>query len=95
MTVTLFYNQYANGGAIDREGWEAFDADNEVMTYGSCYSLRTAEVDLPDGWQIADVCGKPAIVDETGYAVTIDNEKSDVDTIYVYDGKTPYARRLK
>lgn len=95
MIVTLFYNQYTSGGVIEREGWEAFDASNESRAYGSCYSLRTAEVDLPEGWQIADVCGKPEIVGDTGYAITIDNEKSDTEKIYVYDGKTPYARRLK
>jgi hypothetical protein len=94
MKITLFYNQYTNGGAVDHECWETFDASEREIEYGSCYSLCRAEIDAPEGWHVAEVCGKSELVDETGHVVIIDNKRSDTEKIYVCDGKTLYARRL-
>ena len=91
-TVTLYWNQYTNGGAVDHECWQAFNADRLNPTYGSCYSLCEAKVEVPDNWSISDITGQPDLYDEKGYQV-IFSQKSDVDAIYVY-AESQFPKKL-
>lgn len=91
-TVNLYWNQYTDGGAVDHECWQAFNADELNLTYGSCYSTRVAEVEVPDEWCISDISGQPELYDDKGSQV-IFSKKSDVDAIYVY-AESQFPKKL-
>lgn len=92
MKINLYYNQFANGGAVDVEKWSLIpDEEMEYNTFRSCETLETVEIEIPDKWEInreADM-----IFDEKGNSVYF-MELSDWDKIRVATDKFPYYKTL-
>lgn len=91
MKTTLYFNQYSNGGAIDREKWELFKAP--IMIYGDCETLKTVTIELPENWTVKkNGYGEEMIFDSTGYPVTLENNYFE---IYAISAELPKGKRLK
>lgn len=93
MEAVMHYNQYSQGGAVEREVWELSHASELSRTYGSIGTIATATVELPDGWAIGkDICDRPRIYADNGtFEVHI---KGDEHTIYATDGSTPFFKKI-
>ena len=63
MKVTLYYNQYCQGGAVESELWQLRDGNKIDTVYGSVEALRSVEIELPEGYSI----GKDFAGDEKIY----------------------------
>lgn len=95
MKIKIFFNQYTNGGAVVREGWETFDADKETMAYGSCYSLKSVTLILPDGYGTGeDYLGKTVITNKDGDQVRLKGEY-DPKTIELSDPNYKFPIKVK
>lgn len=95
MLVNVFYNQYTNGGSVIREGWETFNADEKTMTYGNCYSLASAVIEISDRYRIGkDNEGNPVITDGDGYIVNLIGEYNPI-RIKLSDTNYPFPVNAK
>lgn len=90
-TTTLFYNQYSQGGSVERENWELIPDNEIIRKYGSVESLRTATVEIPDDWKIEKNCLGELKLYSDGQEVAI---KGDEQHIYMSDGSTPYFKKM-
>lgn len=94
MIIKIFWNQYSEGGSIIREGWECFDANNETMTYGSCESLMSVKVELPDKYKLGkDLNNSPVITDSDGYILKLTGTYSP-QKIMLFVSNSPYPIKL-
>ena len=97
MEMKLFFNQYTNGGTVIKEAWETFNAEEETMTYGSCYSLKAVTLILPEKYGTGkNFLGKTVITNEDGDQVEIKGEY-DQSTIKLLDPnhKHPIKGKVK
>lgn len=86
MTVAFYRNQYADGGALEAEKWELFDASNISRVYGSCYSLERKDVELPEGFTAEENnWGKMTLYDNGDACELVYHERIDrMDAVSVY-----------
>lgn len=78
MKATFYRNQYADGGRLEAEKWQLFDANNVERVYGSCYSLEQKEIELPEGFTVEEsVCGDMMIYDNGKACDLIYNSRSE------------------
>lgn len=94
MIIKVYWNQYSNGGSVVREGWECFDANNETMAYGSCESLTSVDVELPDGFKLGrSFADYPVITDSKGYILKLTGTYSPVK-VKLFTSGSPYPIKL-
>lgn len=89
MTTTFYRNQYTDGGAVTAEKWQLFDASNVNIKIGSCYSLEKKEVELPEGFTVAEnYCGNVMLYDNDAPCDLVYNKRSDTMTAVSINGMT-------
>lgn len=94
MIIKIFWNQYSNGGSIIREGWDILDGNNETMAHGSCESLMSVDVELPDGYKLGkNFDDHPVITDSDGYILKLTGTYSPLK-VMLFTSDSPYPIKL-
>lgn len=82
MKAKFYYNQYANGGAVEREGWEVINASElQPSAYGSKYCMKEREIELPEGFTIGEDCYGEKKLYHNGYQADVKGDYEHIELI--------------